>query len=369
MAQNTIKAARLHAAGESLQIEEVPRPTVVRAHDVVVRVEACGVIPNMNHVVGGLPTLTLPPLPAVVGLDAAGVITEVGQEVKRFQKGDRVYINPVLSCGTCRYCRQGLDQICVDMTFRGYFGFTPGSERLQREYPWGGYSQYTLAPARSLVLLSPRVTFEQAARFGYLGTSYAGLKNANLRPGGSVLVLGATGTLGVAAVLFALAMGASRVLGVARNRETLRRLEHLAPERVQTHVLGEEPLCDWILHCTDGDGPNVIIDCTTRQTSSATLAEAISTLQRRGVAITVGGLNDKLALTPNHFTRTEWRFGGSCWFSTADAAEMVELAQNGVVNLSVFDTKTYTLDQINAALDAVTGSPGGFTNVVVQPNS
>jgi alcohol dehydrogenase len=363
-----MQAARLHVPGEPLHVESVPRPQV-RPHDVVVEVRACGVIPNMNHVLSGPARLVLPPLPAVVGLDAAGVITEVGTSVARFKPGDRVYINPLLSCGTCRQCRAGHDDICQDMTFRGYFGFTPGSERLQREYPWGGYSEYTLAPARNLAPLPASVTFEHAARFGYLGSSYAALKQAEVRAGSWVLINGATGTLGVGAVLFALGMGASRILGLGRNRDLLARVKALSPNRIDVLAIGDRPIAEWARACTDGYGPHAIVDCTTRMTPATLFEEAFSCLQRGGIAVSVGGLAEKINLTPNIVMNNEWQLRGSCWFRTSDAEEMAELIGRGVVDLSTIESRRFPLDDINTALDAVRNNPGGFINVVVTPST
>jgi alcohol dehydrogenase len=364
----TMHAAVLDTPGANLRVELVPRPQV-RPHDVIVKVEACGVIPNMNHVLSGPARLFLPPLPAVVGLDAAGVISEVGANVTHLKPGNRVYINPVLSCGTCRQCRAGRDQLCVDMTFRGYFGFTPGSEQLQRQYPWGGYSEFTLAPARQIVPLPDNVSFEQAARFGYLGSSYAALKRAEVKAGSWVLINGITGTLGVGAALFALGMGASRILGIGRNRELLAKVKALAPHRMEVLAVGDRPIAEWARSHTDGYGPNALIDCTTRTTPPSLFEDALSSMQKGGIAVSVGGLADKIGIAPNSFVRTEWQLRGSCWFSASDAEEMAELIDRGVVDLTSLECQRFTLPDINAALDAVRNSPGGFTNVVVSPET
>ena len=94
-----------------------------RVRDVLVRVKACGIIPNMNAIFSGRLWNHLPPLPASVGLDAAGVIAKAGSEVTDVAVGDRVYVNPWLSCGMCSYCRTGEPMLCSAAAFQGYFGF------------------------------------------------------------------------------------------------------------------------------------------------------------------------------------------------------------------------------------------------------
>src|SRR6516162_7721757 len=93
-----MRTARLHEPGQPLRIDEVeiPQPG---PRDVLVEVRACGIIPNMNAIFSGKLWNQLPPLPASVGLDAAGVIAEVGEAVTEVRVGQRVYVNPWLACG------------------------------------------------------------------------------------------------------------------------------------------------------------------------------------------------------------------------------------------------------------------------------
>jgi len=243
----SMRSARLHEPGQPLRIDtvEIPEP---RPRDVLVRVKACGIIPNMNAIFSGRLWNHLPPLPASVGLDAAGVIAKVGSEVTDVAVGDRVYVNPWLSCGTCPYCRAGEPMLCSAAAFQGYFGFFPHSTRQLLDYPFGGFSEYITASPQRLVHLPPQVTFEQAARFGYLGTSYAALRLGQVRGGSWVAINGITGTLGVGATLLALAMGATRILGLGRNRDVLAQLRALAPDRIEVLALGDAPIADATAH-------------------------------------------------------------------------------------------------------------------------
>ncbi len=94
-----MRAARLHAAAQPLRIDTIERPRP-RPDDVLVQVKSCGVIPNMNSIFSGQLWNHLPPFPAIVGLDAAVVVAQVGENVSDFKEGDRVYVNPWLSCGS-----------------------------------------------------------------------------------------------------------------------------------------------------------------------------------------------------------------------------------------------------------------------------
>src|SRR3954466_3134255 len=133
-----MRAARLHKPGQPLRIDTVERPKP-RAKDVLIQVKSCGVIPNMNAIFSGTLWNVLPAFPASVGLDAAGTVAEVGEDVQDIHIGDRVYVNPWLACEQCAYCRSDEPMLCSAAALQGYFGFFPQSLRQLQAYPFGGF--------------------------------------------------------------------------------------------------------------------------------------------------------------------------------------------------------------------------------------
>jgi D-arabinose 1-dehydrogenase-like Zn-dependent alcohol dehydrogenase len=258
----TMKAARLHQVGTTFSIDEiaVPKP---RPNDVLVKVKACGIIPNMKNVMAHyaewFPFLPLPPLPAIYGLDASGEVVDVGNQVKSIKSGDRVYVNPGTSCGSCHACRCGQPINGDAYTFLGYFGFGPRSSQVFVDYPYAGFAEYMTAPASSLVKLPDSVSYESAARLGYLGTAYSALRKAGARAGTSVIVSGATGTLGLGAVILALGMGVTKIFGVARDKKLLERLRTIAPSRIHVMSAGDRPVDEWVREHTDGLGADIFL--------------------------------------------------------------------------------------------------------------
>jgi D-arabinose 1-dehydrogenase-like Zn-dependent alcohol dehydrogenase len=362
-----MRVARLHAPGEPLRIDRMPVPEL-GPRDVLVEVKACGVIPNMNAIFGGTLWNRLPPLPASVGLDAAGIVVQAGSAVGGIAIGARVYVNPWLSCGTCAYCRAGAPLQCNAAAFQGYFGFTDRSESLLRAYPYGGFAEYMPAAADRLVMLPRSVSFEQAARFGYLGTSFAALRRGGVSVGSWIAINGITGTLGVGATLHALAMGATRILGIGRNREVLSQLTALAPARVATLALGDEPVAQWLLERTDRIGVDVLLDCSGRAASASTTTAALGALKPGGVAVNIGALTEKLEIEPISFMVKALTFRGSNWFTTGEGQLMADAAGVGALDLSVLQTRAYPLENVNDALAEVKKRPGGLVNIVVNPD-
>ena len=270
----TMIAARLHEYGKPMTLDriEVPQP---RPTDVLVEVKACGVVPNLTRVVSNFfGTLTpdnkmMPPLPAIFGLDPAGVVAKVGEQVWHVRPGERVYVNPGRSCGSCRMCRSGAPYDCPSWTLQGYFG---RSQEIMRAYPYGGLSQFITAPATALVKLPDNVSFEAGARFGYYGTAYAAMKKIGVGPGQTLLINGISGQLGLNAASLALAMGATKILGTGRNQKLLDRVKALAPGRIEVLSVpnapaagaspaNPDPLVVWAKQLTEGHGVDGMIDC------------------------------------------------------------------------------------------------------------
>jgi alcohol dehydrogenase len=322
----------------------------------------------MNAIFSGTLWNRLPPLPASVGLDAAGVVVKAGMDVTGVAVGARVYVNPWLHCRMCAYCRAGAPLQCTAAAFQGYFGFTDQSAPLQRAYPYGGFAEYMPASAERLVMLPDAVSFDQAARFGYLGTSFAALRHGGVGVASSIVINGVTGTLGAGAALLALGMGATRILGIGRNRAVLAQLKALAPSRIDTLALGDEPVAAWILARSGGLGVDVLLDCSGRAASAGTTAAALGALKRGGVAVNIGALTEKLEIEPIVFMVKALQFRGSNWFTTGEGQLMAEMAGAGVLDLSALQTRAYPLDGVNEALADVKMRPGGLVNIVINPD-
>jgi alcohol dehydrogenase len=368
--QRTMRAARMHAVGAPMSIDTIPVPKP-GSTDVLVQVKACGMVPNLGNVLANwtkwFPHLPLPKLPAIFGLDPAGVVVEVGEQVVDVRPGERVYVNPLRSCGACQMCRAGERSRCRYFSFNGYFGFGPDSQKIYDIYPYGGFCEYMTAPQYAVVKLPDNVTFEQAARFGYTGTSYGAMKKANAMPGQSMLVDGISGTLGLGAALLGLAMGVTRIFGTGRNQALLDRVKALAPDRIETHALGTGSTSDWVKSRTAGEGVDFMISALGPGAPASTMADALRAVRRGGRAVNVGAVADALPLDVHWLMDEQIHVIGSNWFTAAQGQEMAELARAGLLDMSVFQHHRFPLDEVNKAISGLTDRNGGFSNYVIVP--
>ena len=375
----TMIAARLHAYGQPMTLDriEVPQP---RPTDVLVEVKACGVVPNLTRVVSNyFGTLTpdnkmMPPLPAIFGLDPAGVVAKVGDQVWHVRPGERVYVNPGRSCGSCRMCRSGAPYDCPGWTLQGYFG---RSQEIMRAYPYGGLAQFITAPATALVKLPDNVSFEAGARFGYYGTAYAAMKKIGVGTGQTLLINGISGQLGLNAMSLALAMGATKILGTGRNQKLLDRVKALAPGRIevlsvpnarsQFSPANPDPLVVWAKQLTDGHGVDGMIDCLPPGAPGSALLRALFCLRRGGRAVNVGAVMETLPINAFWMMTNRISLQGSVWFTTGEGEDMAAMAAAGTLDLSILEHRVSPLSKVNEVLAGMDDRDGGFTNFVIDP--
>lgn len=364
-----MRAARLHKVGEPMVVEEVevPQPG---PHDVQVKVHAVNIVPNLHNVLANwttwFPADPLPTLPSIFGLDPAGTVTSVGACVQHWKPGDRVYVNPGRRCGMCLPCRRGDVVECVSYAFSGYFGFSPTSVELLDRYQ-GGLCEYMIAPAYSLVAIPDELSFNSAARFGYLGTMYSALRKAGAGPGTTVLVNGISGTLGISAAVLAPAFGITTVFGTGRDKALLKDVDALDPRRLRLHSLQDGPVDEWVRGETGGRGVDVVIDALGPGAPHETFRQGLQSLARAGVFVNIGATAGDVPIDVHTLMDQQQSLLGSAWSTAAQGQEMAGLAGTGLIDLGIFEDKTYPLADINHAISGVDERHGGFTNFVVSP--
>jgi D-arabinose 1-dehydrogenase-like Zn-dependent alcohol dehydrogenase len=366
----TMRAARLHAIGEPMRIDTIDVPTP-RPTDVLVRVKACGIVPNMANVINNWPTWfphqPLAALPAIFGLDATGVVEEVGEAVIGARPGDRVYVNPLRACGSCYSCRGGNLSRCRYFTLNGYFSTSRDGQKIFDLYPYGGFSEFMTAPQQSLVALPDNMSFEQAGRMGYIGTSYGALRHADAGPGMTGLIDGITGTLGVAATKLCLAMGVARILGTGRDSELLQRVKALAPDRIEVLHLGEKSSGEWAKTITNDEGADFVISALGARAPVETMLDSIHGVRRGGKVVNVGGVSEALPIDMKWLMDEQVQIIGSNWFSTAQGQEVVHMVETGALDVSYLEHVRFPLDDVNRAISGLENRHGGFSNYLVIP--
>lgn len=370
--QQTMQIARLHDVDTDMRLEECVIPDL-RPDEVLIKVEACNVVQNLKNVLQGMNKSPLafpfPQLPAVFGLDVTGTVERCGSLAAGFAIGDRVYVNPGLSCGGCKACRSDRAIDCDAFALRGYFGIGPNSQKSLDDHPQGGFAEFMTAPQRNLVRLPDTLDFDTGSRFGYLGTAFSALQQAGCGPDKTVLINGVTGTLGLGAVAIAVAMGAAKILGTARDTTLFDRVKALGADgQIEILELGTADIKTWACALTEENGVDIVIDALGGGAPPEALRDVLVTLRRGGCLVNIGAITGDVPVDMFWALSNNIRIIGSSWFTTGQGQQMAALVERGLLDLTFFENRKYKLSAVNDAIEGTGDRSGGFTNVVVNPN-
>jgi NADPH:quinone reductase-like Zn-dependent oxidoreductase len=308
-----MRALALGAAGgiEQLAVRDLPEPAVQRPDDVRLRVRAAA----FNHldvwVALGLPGVELR-TPHIIGSDAAGVIDAVGSAVRRVAPGDRVMINPGISCRECDPCLNGDEPLCRQF-------------RLLGEHVPGTAAEYVVVPETNVARVPEGMSWERAAAFSLATlTAWRMLTTrAALRAGETVLIWGIGGGVAQAALQIAKLIGAYAIV-TSGTPAKLARARELGADAAIDHAA--EDVVTAVRELTGGLGADVVVDSV----GQATLDKSLRTLRRGGRLVTCGATSGpSVSLDIRRLFWHQWSLLGSTMGSSREYREIVRLAGRG----------------------------------------
>jgi 2-desacetyl-2-hydroxyethyl bacteriochlorophyllide A dehydrogenase len=335
--------AALYNGVDTVEIKEIDR-LEPGPGDVVVKVRAEGICgSDLNQ----YRKLTEPEmLPA--GHETAGEIVEVGEGVDLVRIGERVAVETVghgKACLTCWYCRQGQYRNCVD----------------KGDYQGGGFAEYVTRNAVGCYPLTDGMTWEEGALVEPLAVSIRGVRRGEMKPGDTVVVLGA-GTIGLTAIAAAKALGAGRIIATARHEHQVLLAKQLGADIVvQSDDANIKGVVDDL---TDGLGADMTIETVGGFGNDNTLVQAVDVTRVMGRIVVLGVFHEP--------TMTDWMAPlmkeQSIIFSVCygimdgrhDFEMAIDLMAYGKVDLKPMVTHRFPLSEMPEALatayDKSTGS-------------
>ena len=342
---------RAHGDFSNLAVGQVPKPTLPDSRHVLVRLKAAA----LNHLdlwtLGGLPGISLA-FPHILGGDGAGVVEEVGSEVRAVKPGDRVMINPGISCYGCEYCLAGDHSLCT--TFRVLGEHLPGTLAEFVAVP-----ELNVAVIPTLLKPHAEITWAEAAAFSMVTlTAWRMLiTRAKVKPGEVVLIWGVGGGVSLAALRIAKLAGA-RVIVTSGTDEKLARAMALGADVALNHQATD--VAKEVHRLTNRRGADVIVD----NVGESTWEQSLRALGRGGRLVTCGGTTGHNLVTDvRKLFWYQWSILGSTMGGHAEYREIVRVLGQGNLRPSV--DSTWPLDRVAEGLERLKNG-GQFGKVVVE---
>ena len=328
---------------KDIRIEEVPTPKP-GPNEMLIKVMSCGICGSDI-----VEWYRLPRAPLVQGHEIGAEVVEVGESLKKFKPGDRVFIAPKVPCMKCDYCQKGHYPVCSTI-----------KERLP-----GGYAEYVLAPPTLIengtYRLSDNITYDQSTFIEPLACVVRAQRLAGLRENQTVLVMGS---------------GMSGLLHVklAKAKKCRIRVTDINPRRLEiAAALGAEVTLDAAenvaerLVAENGHKVDVVILCTSAMSA---VEQAWECVDKGGVIVffTVPSPDKQVTIPINAFWTREIRIITSYYCGPQDITDAINLIETRTITVDDMITHQLPLKDIAAGFQLVMDGRESI-KVIIKPNS
>jgi len=345
----TMKAAILTKQSQIVvEVRPVPQP---KADEVLIKVMAVGVCGSDVHYfehgrIGG----AIVRYPMILGHECAGEVVAVGSAVTRLRAGDRVAIEPGVTCGRCDACKSGRYNLCPDVVFYA----TPPID--------GAFAQYVTIREDFAFPIPDSLSYEEASLIEPFSVGIHAAKRTQLQPGSTVAIMG-MGPVGLMAVVAAKAFGAGKI--IVTDLEPIR-LE-AALKLGATHAINvrEEDAVAKAFELTGGRGADVAWETAGNPRA---LQTALLSL-RRGGKLAIVGLPAESDIPLNVHAITDREidiYGVFRYANTYPSA--IEFLSSGIADVMTLVTDRYPLAQTHEAMVRAMTNKSGSLKVMVYPN-
>lgn len=337
-----MKAAILKEANKNLLIEDVATPEVDN-NELLIKVVACGVChTDLHYIDHGVKTFQ--PMPIILGHEASGLVEK--STSTKFQKGDRVLIPSVLTCGKCEFCLSNRKNLCKNMIM-------PGNSIN------GAYAEYIKVPARDIIKLPDEIPLENACIISdAISTPYHAVVNrAKVAQDDTVLVIGCGG-IGINIVQIASIMGAT-VIACDINSFKLKIAQELGAKYViNTNTTDIKAFLK---------EHNLTVNTAFEAIGNhQTIEQGYKNLSVGGKLCIVGYTNEKITINPAKIMFYEQEIIGSIGCSPDDYVEIINLVKNKKIKLDKLISNKFLLKNINNAFDEL--RQGSVLRNIIMPN-
>jgi L-iditol 2-dehydrogenase len=335
----------------SIEVKEVPVPKL-KADEALVQVYCIGVCGSDVHYYehGKIGRYEVKE-PIILGHELAGVIVKVGEEVTNVRVGDRVAVEPGVTCGRCEYCKSGRYNLCPDVVFMA----TPPID--------GAWAEYVAVRSDFLFPIPDDMSFEEGALLEPLSVGFHAVSRGRIKPSDRVLVLG-LGPIGLLAIEAAKMFGATEIYGsdVVEFRREL--AVQLGAKGVVNPMDG--PSKEQLDRLLDGRGIDLIIETSG---NARAIADSLHLVKRGGRIVYVGlPTTDKIPLDFPTLVDSELDIFGIFRYANTYPAAIQALKSGNSKILDVI-THRYPLSEIKQAVEVVRTQKDTSVKVMIYPEA
>ncbi|MBR4831333.1 MAG: alcohol dehydrogenase catalytic domain-containing protein [Butyrivibrio sp.] len=313
--------------------------------EVKLRIKACGICGSDVAGYQGLTGRRIEPM--IMGHEFCGEVVECAEGVKELKKGDLVAVYPVNFCGECEMCKKGDVHLCLNKRSYGVLAEN------------GAFAEYLSVPEKCCFKVAPGVSPVIGSLMEPLAVSYRGVGHLGDLTGKSVFLAG-TGTIGLLAMVCAKIKGASKIFVSDMDDDRLKVAKDLGADIV-INPSKEDPK-EVVLANTGGMG----VDCAIEAVGIApTVQQVMSVLRLNGKAVWIGNNRKMIEMNMQEVVTRELTIYGSFLYGYQEFKEVVDLLNQGKLNVQPLISKVVHLDEAITYFDKLKNHEDNLIKVVV----
>jgi len=329
-----------------VQLKELPIPEPYTPDEAVIKVLGCGICGTDVHIFHGEVPLAKPPV--VLGHEIVGEIFKLGSGVKNLKVGDRICVDPVITCRKCEFCQSGRPNLCDNLTIIGYVRN-------------GGFEQYTSIPRSHLYKISVEAGLKGGILVETLACVLNGYDRLGLKAGSSVLILGAgcVGLLWTQLIKHSVSTKIYQTEIVDMRRKVALELgvdDAINPKK--------DNLAKRVKNCSP-NGVDYIIDATG---SASAIQEALPLLKKGGTLMVFGVCPsiETLKISPFDIFNNEWTILGGK-MPPYKLTRAVKIVEAGIIDSDRLVTNILPLREIKKGFKWFTDAPNKVIKMMIDP--
>ena len=335
---------------KQLGVEDVPEPQIA-PDEVLVRVSSCGICGSDVHGYDGSSGRRIPPV--IMGHEASGQIARTGGEARRFQIGERVTFDSMISCRNCLFCRAGRPNLCENRQVLGV-----SCDEYRRH---GAFAEYVAVPEHIVFRIPDGVAFDEAAMVEPVSVAVHAVNRAAPALGDTALVVGA-GMIGLLTIQALRAAGCGRIIATDLAADRLALASQLGADETLPAGEGTDVAAE-VRQRTGGLGADIVMEAVG---ADATVAMSIDSVRKGGKVTLIGNIAPTVSFGLQSVVTREIDVLGSC-ASSNDYPACLELMQRGRIQVQPVLSAAVPLDRGPEMFGRLYAREPNLTKVILRP--
>ncbi len=337
--------ALMYQGSKRLEVIDVPRP-IPKKGELLLKIKACGICGSDVHGYLGITGRRLEPM--IMGHEFAAEVAELGEDTSLgFKVGDRVAIQPCVSCWQCDKCKEGYNNVCEHRNFMGALDYN------------GAMTEYMCVPERQAYKLPNDISYSEGALIEALAVAYSAVKKAGNLEGKNVVIIGG-GAIGQLVLMCAKVQKPKKIILSDLSDFRLSTARKLGADATINPSIGD--FTQEVRKAFNGEKADVAFEAVG---AGPTVSQALTSLKSQGICVWIGNSAKTIEVNMQQIVTGELKIFGSYLYTHVEFGETIDFIHNNKLDLSSIISKELSLDEAPKMFEELTTQTEQYLKCII----